>query len=358
MAEPIITTQSQEGGPRPVATNLSSEFNISQTSYPEDLMGPSSAYGNNAAIFYIKVQADSRLLLDGSSTPVMNQDAINSVQSAGSNLDGKQVSDTQQTVGVVGGGSAAAYAIGKAFTNKGLVSAGIGGAFAYTVVRKSGEATRSTSVINQAIALHMPTNLAANYAMEWNAEGTGAIGAGADLLDRWNKSSSVMAGVGDVVSGAASATSRLVLGASPGISRLTAQAPNPKKEQIFQGVDFRNFTFDYQFWPRTQSEAAQIREIIRLFKLHMHPEFMVGDEFTFLYPSEFDIRYYTRVGGSWVENLNIHRHTSCVLTNMSLSYSPQGVYTNLPDGMPTQINMQLQFKELALLTKENIQDGY
>jgi hypothetical protein len=56
--------------------------------------------------------------------------------------------------------------------------------------------------------------------------------------------------------------------------------------------------------------------------------------------------------------MNIHRHTSCVLTDLSISYSPQGVFTTFDDGMPTQINVQMTFKELATLSKETIKDGY
>jgi hypothetical protein len=55
--------------------------------------------------------------------------------------------------------------------------------------------------------------------------------------------------------------------------------------------------------------------------------------------------------------MNINRHTSCVLTDLSVDYSPNGQFTSFSDGMPTQINISLVFKELATLTKEKIQDG-
>ena len=56
--------------------------------------------------------------------------------------------------------------------------------------------------------------------------------------------------------------------------------------------------------------------------------------------------------------MNIHRHTSCVLTDMNISYTPMSILSTFEDGMPTQINVQLQFKELALLHKQAIADGY
>jgi hypothetical protein len=43
---------------------------------------------------------------------------------------------------------------------------------------------------------------------------------------------------------------------------------------------------------------------------------------------------------------------------MTVQYAPQGQFTSFDNGMPTQINITLNFRELALLTKEKIQDGF
>jgi len=91
--------------------------------------------------------------------------------------------------------------------------------------------------------------------------------------------------------------------------------------------------------------------IIRSFKYHMHPEFKDTTGFLYIYPSEFDIVYYKGTQ----ENLNIHRHTSCVLTEMNVNYTPNGIFSTFANGMPTQINITLTFKELMLLSKELIE---
>jgi hypothetical protein len=131
-------------------------------------------------------------------------------------------------------------------------------------------------------------------------------------------------------------------------------AANPKKEQIFNGVKYRDFSLNYKFYPRSAEEANNVREIIKTFKLHMHPEFKDAFNFLYIYPSEFDIFYYN----NGVENLNLHRHTSVVLTDLSVTYAPNGLYSAFDDGMPTQINIEMSFRELALLTKDNILDGF
>ena len=85
----------------------------------------------------------------------------------------------------------------------------------------------------------------------------------------------------------------------------------------------------------------------------MHPEYKDLNNFVFIYPSEFHIYYYQ--GGQ--ENMNLHRHTSCVLTDMSVNYTPNGMFSTFDDGMPTQIDITLSFRELALLTKDKIKDN-
>ena len=137
------------------------------------------------------------------------------------------------------------------------------------------------------------------------------------------------------------------------MSKITGLAANPMKEQIFRGIDFRTFSMEYMFAPRNEKEAQNVLNIIQAFKYHMMPELKEGSNFLFIYPSEFDVVYYH--GGQ--ENLNVHRHTSCVLVDMNVNYTPQGVFNTFKNGMPTQIGINLTFKELAITTKEMIAKG-
>jgi len=57
------------------------------------------------------------------------------------------------------------------------------------------------------------------------------------------------------------------------------------------------------------------------------------------------------------QNDKIHRHTSCVLTDLAINYAPNGMFNTFDDGMPTQIDITLSFRELALLTKDKVKDG-
>jgi hypothetical protein len=212
----------------------------------------------------------------------------------------------------------------------------------------------------------MPNDLNVAYGVQWgedNMAGAGVIlGMGENVLNAITDDSKGIEGrINSLKSGfntASSFTAGVVLSQTPlgaAVSKTSGVAANPKKEQIFQSVDFRTFNFNYRFFSRSPEEASNVRSIIQLFKMHMHPEYKQNTgNFLYVYPSEFDIFYYNK----GVENMSLHRHTSCVLTNMTIQYTPMGQFTSFDDGMPTQVTVSLQFRELALLSKELVADGF
>jgi hypothetical protein len=86
----------------------------------------------------------------------------------------------------------------------------------------------------------------------------------------------------------------------------------------------------------------------------MHPEYLGNNKFIYVNPSEFDISFYH----ADEENPHLPKLTSSVLVNLVTDYTPQGVWAATSDGAPIQVNLILQFKELATLTKDAIRKGY
>jgi len=128
---------------------------------------------------------------------------------------------------------------------------------------------------------------------------------------------------------------------------------NPRKEQLFRSVDNRRFTFEYQFAPRSEAEAKNIKRIINTFKYHMHPEYLDNSsKLAYLFPSEFDIVHMFNNK----ESEHMNKISTCVLAEMTVNYSPNGQFSTHTDGFPTQINVQLTFIELETLTKERFMD--
>ena len=340
------------------------KYKVEQHSYPADLM--SEAYGGNYAVFYVNVSDDSRLNIKENTVeldPTTEKRFRGSL--VGKNMDVKTLAAANAGVQVLnglGGGVANVLKKGwdkdsksaaKTGTRETAVDAG-GAALGVAVAGSlAPSASRSQRRLKTAIALHIPNQLSVRYGMQWSEEDTAALQGVADSIQAGLSSKGAVARQGSIAREGAATYALQKMPNAGAVSAALGIAANPKKEQTFKGVDFRKFTFDYQFFPRNEVEAQNVLNIIHQFKLHMHPEFKSELNYVYIYPSEFDIIYYTR--GS--ENTNIHRHTSCVLEEMSVNYTPNGSYNVFSNGMPTQINITLGFKELQLLSKESVLDG-
>ena len=127
-------------------------------------------------------------------------------------------------------------------------------------------------------------------------------------------------------------------------------------ELAFQSVPFRNFQFEFDFAPKNQKEVEMVNKMINLFKFHMLPD--VSNEKYLITPSEFQIGYYYRDKA----NMYIPKVSRCVLTDMSVDYSPEGVFSTFKadskGAMPVISKMTLSFTETEIMTKQTTADGY
>ena len=134
----------------------------------------------------------------------------------------------------------------------------------------------------------------------------------------------------------------------------SSKVANPYKEQLFNSIGFRQFAFAYKFTPRNGNEYENVKNIIRLFKYHMHPENDPTGLFL-EYPSEFDITYLYK----GEENKELNKISTCALTDMKVTYGNQDAFTTIKgtEGVPAEINIELAFTELEALTNDRIADG-
>ena len=342
------------------------KYSVKGYEYPYDLMAKRNEYGGNYVVFYINVNEDSKML-ENKQVAVLSADdqKIADKERVKKNLAGQEINKYAFTAAMTAQGGLAGGTLGSIAGipgQGGLAGAGIGLASTGTVAAQVSGSTfsRPQKRLSTAIALHVPNDLNIRYGAGWGEEDTAGMMAGYSALGGGEKLDAVQGIEGQSKQGGlsqmGSIAASMAMANAPGgkvLSALSGTAPNPKKEQVFSGVDFRTFSLNYYFAPRSSDEAKNVVNIINTFKYHMHPEYKDGKGFLFLYPSEFDVVYYHGAE----ENLNIHRHTSCVLTDLSINYTPNGVFNTFPDGMPTQINVQMTFKELTILTKELIAQG-
>jgi len=364
----------------------SDSYTVKNLMYPDDLMSSTNnQYGGNYVIFYINVHEDSYLFKgsEAAKNRVANDDIPPNLRGEVSGrFTSGEIVGAAGIAGAFGGANVARSAIGISGTDVIKKVTGIdpskifglettanfttGALVTGAAITALGGVANKYKRMESAIALHVPTDLGIRYSANWSETDMAGMIAAATISESISNAagelvkSNISQSATDIGNAGGAGINYFVgrglqtQGIGEFVGKVSGTAANPKKEQLFRNVDFRTFSFSYQFFPRSKEEAQKVQAIIKTFKLHMHPEFKDASNFLYTYPSEFDIYYYQ----NGQENMNIHRHTSCVLTDMSVSYTPMGILSTFEDGMPTQINVQLQFKELALLHKKAIADGY
>ena len=383
-SDPAPTFAESPEGIRPpiTSTRATNKYSVGIRSFPKDV---TTAEMQNYIKFYINVQSDSVVTRDNSEEMALVQpdrSAMNSLVGKTTNSSKYAAAAAAQgaVLGFIGGiasgasgGKDALGAIGGAIGGgaKGALGGALvggGAAIVQTTVLESAGIKFGAPAkrVKEAIVLYTPQQLSVRYGMQWSEEDVGIaaalatnpelakqLEAAGDSMKAGNVKDGAAQGGAGIANAAKGAISSEILKANAGLSAMSRSAGNPRKEQIFKGVDYRRFTFDYQFSPRDAAEAQAALNIIWLFKYHMHPEFKDANNFVYVYPSEFDIEYY--IGER--QNTSLNKISSCVLTEMNVNYSPNGVFTTFADGTPTQINVTLNFVELETLTKERIEAG-
>lgn len=211
------------------------------------------------------------------------------------------------------------------------------------------------------IALYMPPATSVNYATQWGAQDVGAVGAALSdaSADAGFSKEALTAAMASVAGDAAGLATDAVFaksaaglvgdtgGAAVDFSRKATK--NSEARMLFQSVDFRTFTFDYHFSPKSPEESNTVMEIIKVFKQNMMP---TRSGVLLNYPPEWDISY---------ESINVdspkylHDFKPAVLTSLNVDYGSNGVWTTFNTGAPTDIKITLAFQETQFLTLEDFE---
>ena len=180
-----------------------------------------------------------------------------------------------------------------------------------------------------------------------NAFKTLAEGAGEVLANN-----EVQGAIGAAVAGTAIGALGGNVSADQLISRATGQILNPNLELLFNGVGIRTFPFSFQFFPRNRSEGQVVMDIIRTLKIEMAPTRTVESEAKGIFiksPSVFHLKY--KKGNGAHPFLN--RFKPAVLSDMKVNYTAAGSHSTFYDGTPTHIQVDMQFKELNPIFRED-----
>ena len=145
---------------------------------------------------------------------------------------------------------------------------------------------------------------------------------------------------------------------------LTARVTlNPNLRTQFQGVNVRDFAFQFSFFPKNQTESIMVKKIIKFFRYHAYPEELLdrGDfSIAYRYPNLFRIKLLSESNEGPI-GANGQRLFKNIGTPIKMSYLT-GVQTSYnqvnavlhPDGSPTQIDLNLVFTEYKALSRRDI----
>ena len=334
------------------------KYQVSTLSYPENI-DSTTEYGKNKVVFFINVSTAGAIgkAAGGNSNSGLYDVPVEDQQNmSGTKVIQKGLNATADAAG------AAARAVGTVTgVASDIVSKASGGEADSTPIDSkaiedgirnlnSGNVKR----LKEAICLYVPNSIRSYWSVSWSEESAESLSKG--LFNETNSQTATALMEGTNGSGVKKAAK---IQTSSAISKILADKlylqrasktslSNSKSEQLFRGVDYREFEFSYSFSPKSETEARNVLNIIRKFRHHMLPEFKDDAQFMFIYPSEFNIKYYK--GDK--ENEFIEKQMTSVLTRLNVDYTPNGQFNTFDNGMPTQINMTMTFKELGLVTKE------
>ena len=221
--------------------------------------------------------------------------------------------------------------------------------------------------LDTAITLYMPPQVQFTYGAEYTDTGIGVSAKTvAGLYDAYREGR-LEQHIRGGASGAREffrdrllvAADALVQGAKATYEMVQGVAITDRLELIFKGVPKRGFEYTFKMIPKNVAEAEEIRKIVFAFKANMLPEFKGGDRAgrSMRVPNTFDIKYMYHTG----ENDWLPKVSTCVLETMNVAYGGERYKTfhAVEDGAPpVETTVTLSFKELELITKERVFEGY
>jgi hypothetical protein len=222
------------------------------------------------------------------------------------------------------------------------------------------------------IVLYMPdtlqfTNQQSYEELTLNSKLGGLLVAGKSLLDASRQGTDVSRAAEGAILTAAAQKAFEVAGSVIGQGSAQAGAflalggvNNPMLEIIYKSPAFRSFSYEFMFYPRDEREALEVQNIIQRFRFHQAPEIDAGSSgLLMIPPSQFELAFYY----NGQPNPNIPTIGRCVLESIDVNYAPNGWSAyEIPGendarlgrtGMPTAIQMTLNFKETVILTKQS-----
>ena len=228
-----------------------------------------------------------------------------------------------------------------------------------------------TTRLDTAISMYMPASVSVSYGADYVDT---PIGVGTSELSKaGNVDLQSDAGRETIKSGLKNVGAAVKregidsLGKIPGLSGIREVAEMrdgvifaDRMELAFKGIGKRQFSFDFKMMPRSQAEADEIRDIIYAFKFNMMPEYVgttKGNQMKV--PNTFDIQYMYQNA----ENNYLNKISKCFLKDMTVTYGGDRYKTfdqssTDAGAPPVETSIKLEFREIEMISRERIAEGF
>jgi len=162
---------------------------------------------------------------------------------------------------------------------------------------------------------------------------------------------------------------KTVAEAGLGAARLAGQGViNPKVDVLYSNSQLRRFMFSYFMSPSSAKENESMKAIIKSLRKYSCPELALGSGinqqsalksgFWFVPPAEFQIEFWYLNNGSWQINPSLHKIGRCVLERIDVNYTQQGEFSTFVDGSPITVQLTMQFREMRIISQQDVEIGY
>jgi len=183
-----------------------------------------------------------------------------------------------------------------------------------------------------------------------------------------NETSTSTQGLGDIVKGMiaglnvqAAGTLGLkragdVLGG--GTQQSTGKAAFNESIVHYAGPQFRTFEFSFSLKPMSVSDQDAINDIVYFLKVGSMPELLDSGDIGRVYelPLFFKIKFCGGPGGEELQHMN--KIAFCALTGFNVKYGGDRFQTFARNNAPVQTDISMSFKEISLLNKAAVAQGY
>ena len=226
------------------------------------------------------------------------------------------------------------------------------------------------------VCLPIPSGVNSSYGQGWDQEEVNpGISLGADLAEAWanpandgmigktiaavkswseNRNDSLAnTGVGAAMAGGGLVAVGKLIGQGQSFIQMAAgKAAFYNTYATYGGPAFRTFQFAFSFKPLELKDTTKVREILKFFKEGSFPKLVSGHLWrVYELPYVFTITYYDHDGA---QHKHLPQIAQSALTDLSITYGGDRYTEFREGGSPVQIDLSLSFREVALLSRDDV----